>query len=331
MRLPVFTRLSLALGFAFGLSGLSSIAVPSAVLAQEQSEAAETEAAEAVEDAVDAAEAEVAEAEVAEAVPAADDIEEDVSKGKAKFPRISDDEETIYAVQRKAYLTKNKWELTPMFGIGFNDDFVQTLAPGASIVYHAAETFGIELYGAYMFPSESALTEEIRFPDGFSGEVAKLTQMLWTANVGVQWSPIYGKVHIFDQYLGNFAFYIGAGLGVGQFRVSCVSSAQLDPNRGFSPDTCPVANGEEFVYEPARFALMGNFSGGIRFNFSNSIGLKIEVRDIIYSARVFQPPGSSTNPNQPTGGTATQPLTDAIRNNVFAQIGISFLLGGEDN
>ncbi len=251
--------------------------------------------------------------------------DDDPSKSRAAFPRVSDDEETIYAVQRKAYLVKNKWELTPMFGLSFNDGFVDTLAPGGSLTYHVAENFGIELYGAVMVPNESSLTEEIRLEFGFIPPEAELTQMLWTAGVGVQWSPIYGKVQIFDTYLGNFAFYIGAGIGTGQTRVRCTPRDQLDPNRGFSPPECPAqtdgsATELREVYEPATFKVMGSISGGIRFNFSNHIGLKIEIKDHIFTSRVFRP--EETQPSRR--------FSDAIRNNVFAQIGISILLGGED-
>ena len=265
-----------------------------------------------------------AETEAVEETPA----ETDNSKGKAPFPRISDDDETIYAVQRKAYLLKNKWEITPMFGLAFNDRFVSTLAPGLSVAYHLAENFAIEAYGAFMLPSESALTEEILIEFKLTPEVAKLTQMRWAAGVGVQWSPIYGKVHIFDEYLGNFSIYIGAGIGAGQTRVRCTPGNELDPNRGFNPPTCPAQDEQvsplevNEVYEPLSTKLMGSISGGIRFNFSNSIGLKIEVKDYIFAARVFRPQ---------TSDASTQRFTDAIRNNVFAQIGVSFLLGGEEN
>ena len=179
-----------------------------------------------------------------------------------------------------------------------------------------------------MLPTESGLTEEILIEYKLTPEVAKLTQMLWAAGLGVQWSPIYGKVHIFGEYLGNFAIYIGAGLGAGQTRVRCTPANELDPNRGFSPPTCPIQDEQvsalevSEVYEPATLKLMGSISGGIRFNFSNSIGLKIEVKDYIFSSRVFRPQ---------TSDGSTQRFTDAIRNNVFAQIGVSFLLGGEDN
>jgi outer membrane beta-barrel protein len=250
--------------------------------------------------------------------------------GRGPFPRIADDEETIYAVQRKAYLVNRKIELTPFFAATFSDRFVQTFAPALSVTYHVAENFGLEVFGGYMFPSESDLTTEILDDGKLTPEIAKLTQMLWAAGLGVQWSPIYGKVQIFGSTLGNFSFYLGAGAGLGQTRVQCTPGLALDPMRGFPTNEdgealCPMIDVEEEginarVFEPSRLQFMGAFSGGVRFYFANWIGLKFELKDYVFATRVFRP-----GTNEPT-----QRFTDAIRNNIFAQLGVSFLFGGEE-
>ncbi len=269
-------------------------------------------------------EAPAAEKPAEEAKPAAPAAKADGSP----FARVADEEETIYAVQRKAYLVKKKFELTPLFALSFTDNFVQTFAPAASITYHAAENFGLELFGAYMFPTESGLTNEILDKGKLTPEVAKLTQMLWAAGLGVQWSPIYGKIQIFGASLGNFAFYVGAGAAIGQSRVQCTPATMLDPYRGFNPPECPqieeqpdgTQDTQQRVYEPATLKVMGSLSGGVRFYFRDWIGLKFEVKDYIFTSRVYRP--ETMEP--------TQRFTDAVRNNIFAQIGLSFLLGGEE-
>jgi outer membrane beta-barrel protein len=254
----------------------------------------------------------------------------EVQKGRpAPFARIADDEETIYSVQRKAYLVNSKLEITAFpVSFSFTDRFVQTYAPGASVTYHVAENFGLEVFGAYMLPNESGLTSEILEKGKLTPEIAKLTQQLWAAGLGVQWSPIYGKVQIAGTSLGNFNLYIGAGAGVGQTRVQCVAGLELDPERGFDPAPddsgkakCPMVDvGPEdpedvyrVVYEPARLQFMGAFAAGMRFYFSNSIGLKLEFKDWLFSTRVYRP------------GTAepTQRFTDAIRNNIYVNLGLT--------
>ena len=278
-----------------------------------------------------AAEGQDTEAPQEDAKDTAEDAPENVQdqkKGKAQFPRISDDEETIYAVQRKAFLVKSKIELTPMGAFSFTDRFVQNGGLALSGTYHFAENFGVEVFGTYLFPGESGLTDEILREYKLTPEIAKLTQMQWGAGLGAQWSPIYGKLEIAGVSLGNFSFYVGAGLGVGQTRVQCTPATLLDPEVFGATATCDMieATGSaedafKVVYEPSRTQVMGVLGGGVRFYFSNFIGLKLEVKDWIFPARVFRP-GS----NEPT-----QRYTDAIRNNVHVHVGVSFLFGGEDN
>lgn len=242
------------------------------------------------------------------------------------FPRLSDDEETIYAVQRKAFLIQNKIELTVMGSASFTDRFVQTFAPALSVTYHVRENFGLELFGSYLFPNESGLTDELG-AEKLRPEVAKLTQMLWAVGLGAQWSPVYGKLELFGTSLGNFGFYLAAGAGLGQTRVQCLrQEIALDPNQFGPGQFCgPFENPDDpnpIVYEPNRLQFMASFAGGFRFYFSQLIGLKVEVRDWIFPTRVFV-----ADPN--VGGQDR--YTDTIRNNVFIQVGVSFLFGGEDN
>ncbi|MCB9655973.1 MAG: outer membrane beta-barrel domain-containing protein [Deltaproteobacteria bacterium] len=289
--------------------------------------------AQADESPVESEESQASEVEAAadsdESAAASDTRPDSAPSEPAAFPRIADDEETIYAVQRKAYLVKGKLELTPLFTSSFSDRFVRALGPAASVTYHVAENFGLEAYGMLLFPSASGLTSEI-FADGLlRPEVAKLTQMLWTAGVGFQWSPVYGKMQIFGAPLGNFSFYVGAGAAVGMTRVRCEPTKALDPNRGFNPPVCPETSADaidgkvEEVYEPNTFRVMASLAGGVRFYFSNTIGLKLEVRDYVFPARVYQPPEGNV--------ASEQVFTDAIRNNIFINAGISFLIGGEEN
>jgi outer membrane beta-barrel protein len=248
--------------------------------------------------------------------------------GTAAFPRVSDDEETIYAVQRKAFLMNKKFELSVLPAFTFTDRFVQTYGGGLAAAHHVAENFSLEGFFTYLLPNESSLTEEILRGEKLTPEIAKLTQMLWGAGIGAQWSPIYGKIEIFDSALGNFSFFVGVGVGVGQTRVTCTPATELDPEVFGAGQVCAMVESTgnpddayKVVYEPSRLEMMGTLSGGVRFSFSNSIGLKIEAKDWITPARVFSPSKKD----------ASQRYTDAIRNNVLIQIGVSFLFGGEDN
>lgn len=252
------------------------------------------------------------------------------------FPRVADDEETIYAVQRKAYLIKDKIEVSVMFSALFNDRFVESYAPVGSVTYHLAENFGLEIFGGHFIPNPSGARNELLERTSLRPEFARLTELLWAAGIGGQWSPIYGKIEVAGEELGTFSFYLAAGIAFGQTRTECVGGRGLDPNRGFDVDErqdipfCPVAQDvNETLYAPEEFRPMGSFAGGVRLYFDDWIGLRFEVRDYVFASRVFRPTASRG------GGDAAQANTvrfsDTIRNNVYANIGLSILFGGEDN
>jgi outer membrane beta-barrel protein len=291
------------------------IAAPSFVYAQEEptdEPVAETPAGEA------------APAPTEESAPADGAAPAPVDAGKGPFPRISDDQETIYAVQRKAYLVNRRFEVTLMGSASFTDRFVQSFGIAPAVTYHIAENFGLQLFGVYLFPNESGLRTELLMKGRLTPEVAKLTQMLWGAGIGAEWSPIYGKLELFGASLGNFNFFVNVGAGVGQTRVECVPGLELDTNVHGAGATCPEGdNNDPFavIYEPSKLQFMTALGGGVRFYFTNELGLIVEVKDWLFPARVYRP-GNAADP--------TQRFTDSVRNNILMQIGVSYLFGGEE-
>ncbi len=243
------------------------------------------------------------------------------------FSRVTDDQETIYAIQRKAYLSEGTWELSLLYNNLIGDRFVATdngVAVAASVGYHFDEAFSVEVFGGYFFPTESEATQELLAQLRLETEFAKLTQLRWAAGAGVQWSPIYGKLQLADSALGNFAFYLGVGAAIGQTRTQCRANSLLDPSqptlRCASP---PAENPTAVVYSPDVTQVMGVLTAGFRFQFSSLVALRAEVRDYIFTSRVVQY-DSPDNFN-------TAITTDSVRNNIYFQVGISVLLGGESN
>lgn len=237
------------------------------------------------------------------------------------FSRVIDEDETIYAIQRKAYLLEDSFEVSVMWSNLVGDRFVTTDSYGGgalSLAYHLSEAFAIEAYGGYFNPTDSEAADEL-LSLTLAIERSKLTQLLWAGGVGVQFSPIYGKLQFFDTSLGNFAFYLGVGAGLGQTRVRCTPPQTLDPNTYGEGQSCTGSTEPDAdVYAPEVTRFMGSFSAGFRFQFNNWLGLKAEVRDYIFTARVYEPDSAASS-------------SDTIRNNLFVQLGVTFLLGGSDN
>ncbi|MEO1230838.1 MAG: outer membrane beta-barrel domain-containing protein [Myxococcota bacterium] len=253
-------------------------------------------------------------------------VPEVVPDDGAPFSRVIDDEETIYAIQRKAYLIKGKFEVTPMYSTLVGDRFVATensIAGHLSVAYHLSEQFAFEIFGGVYNPTESETTSELLDQLKLETEQAKLTHLQGAAGAGFQWSPVYGKLQFAGVSLGNFAFYLGLGAAAGITRVQCKGTEQLDPNT-FDPDPAVDAqvprcqqDSLEVAYEPSQVRFMGTFSAGVRFRFLSWLGLKAEIRDYIFTSRVYRPDANV--------------YSDSVRNNLFLNVGVSFLFGGESN
>lgn len=284
-------------------------------------------------------------AEPAPAPAAAVDPAQDPS-----FSRIIDEEETIYAIQRKAFLIKNKVEVSLMLPFLMGDRFVASqplidieLDEGdpavvgdesrfevpilegisGSVAYHLSEQFALELFGGFFNPGESETTTELLDQLQLETEQAKLTQLQGAAGLGFQWSPIYGKLQFAGLSLGNFAFYLGLGAAAGITRTQCKGTERLDPNT-FDPDPAVDPSAPRcqqtslaVAYEPSQVRFMGSFSAGFRFRFGNSLGLKAEIRDYIFTSRVYRPDANV--------------YSDSVRNNLFFNVGVTLLFGGESN
>lgn len=259
----------------------------------------------------------------------AEEAAEAAEAGDPGFSRVIDREETIYAVQRKAYLIEGTLELSVLYSTLVGDRFVTTdnsVAVAAGATYHLSEAFALEVFGGWFRPTESETTTELaeELATPLETEAAKLTQLLWAAGVGVQWSPIYGKLQVAGTSLGNFAFFLGVGAALGESRTRCRPGA-LDPAEFGEGQTCPPVEAVEGVrspisYEPNRLQVMGVLSGGVRFRFLPWLALRAEVRDYIFTSRIYVPPEAAGE---------GRVFSDSIRNNIYLQIGLSFLLGSE--
>ncbi len=235
----------------------------------------------------------------------------------APFDRVTDVEETIFVVQRRAYLVQNKHEFTPYFMLNIGDRFVRTIAPAVNYTYHLRENLGVEAFGTYYIPFSSSMTEELFQQEQLRPEKSKLSEMLWGGYFSFLWSPMYGKVRVLGGDHGDFNMFIITGFGVTDTRVPCDYNKSLE-----NGDKCPAkpadASPEEtpLVYEHANDALKmtGVLGGGFRFYFREWFGLRAEVRDFIFPMRVYRPEDD------------LQHITDTIRNNLYFMIGASFLL-----
>ncbi len=223
-------------------------------------------------------------------------------------------EETIFVVQGKRFLAQGHFELTPQLVQSFNDSFTSHSGLMVSGLYHLKENVAIEATaGVFMWLDERSgaprlggrdtdLTVELRQKESLAPERVKLYQFPYLVAGNLQWSPMYGKVSIHDVVLGQFNLYLSVGAGVAGLQLETLTPG--------------VAN-QEFVELKTGFAPLTSFGGGLRFYFSDWLGVRVEVRDYVMPLAVFQNGENAV-------ADADAPSFD-VTNLILGQVGVSFV------
>lgn len=223
-------------------------------------------------------------------------------------------EETIYVVQGKPFLVAGDFELTPQFAQSVNDSFTSHTGLMVSGLYHLKENVAFEVAGAAFGwwdvggprfgGRDSELTVELRDKESLAPERVKLYQFPWLVSGDAQWSPFYGKVSLQDVALGQFNLYLSVGASV----VGLQLEALTQNGRQKSYVTLPATLGAL-----PTMTLSTTFGGGLRFYFTDWLGVRIEVRDYVIPLSV----------RADEVDDADGPSFD-VTNLVLAQAGVSF-------
>jgi len=133
------------------------------------------------------------------------------SEAEDDDPSLAD---RIKSVQRKVFLKRRRFELSPLLGLSVNDAFFQHVTVGGSVAYHLADALAIEARGAgVVVASETNAVEFVREEtDSLLDEAQREHQ--YHGDLDLQWSPIYGKFSLFGELILHFDTYITAGGGV---------------------------------------------------------------------------------------------------------------------
>ncbi len=185
----------------------------------------------------------------------------------------------VHIVEQKAYSDSRKSEIV-LFPVSMqvNGKFTQHFGTMASFVYHLQENFGLQITGGYnWYNVESSFNGEL--VDKFSVEAQAATSLLWTWGVmaGVEVSPLYGKFTIFEGTLAHFSFVLNGGLGAGGTR------HQLKPE-----SARPDGSINQATYGDTGIRFMGSLGAGFRLQLGERFALRLEVRDVVYTARMTQ-------------------------------------------
>ena len=137
-------------------------------------------------------------------------------------------EDRVKSVQRKVYLKKHRFELAPSVSTSVNDPYYSKYALNIRGAYYLADTLALAgrfswmgVFGSSVYPNDDVRTAKRNFQSRIFYSVPQ-----WSTMGDLEWSPLYGKVAIFNSILHIDAYILG-GAGV----VQTDTSAQ----RGLNP------------------------------------------------------------------------------------------------
>ncbi len=125
----------------------------------------------------------------------------------------------VKAVQRKGFLKRHRFELTPLFAATVNDAFYQKVGGGLRAAYNFQDNFALAVRGVvYDFEMGPFKLHPLRTDNVREGKVAFGSQLLNSqiyklAMVDGIWSPIYGKAAWLNRSIVHFDLFLTAGFG----------------------------------------------------------------------------------------------------------------------
>jgi outer membrane beta-barrel protein len=166
----------------------------------------------------------------------------------------------VKAVQRKGFLKRGRFELTPLFVASLNDAFYQKFGAGLRLAYNFQDSFALAIRGVYYQPFA---TDNVRLGQIAFGSQLITSQLYGQAMLDGVWSPIYGKAAIMGKDIVHFDVYLLAGLG------AVWSATSLEP-RNEGPH------------------LATDLGGGVRFYPKEWMAFELGLVATIYSDRAIE-------------------------------------------
>ena len=208
--------------------------------------------------------------------PANSDAQKLVSGAPLYNPNVA-----VHIVEQKAYSDSGKREVILFPAqVQLNGKFTQHFGAGLGFVWHLQENFGFQISGFYNYISvESGFNAELVAKVNEEAQAATSLLNVWGALVGVEVTPFYGKFAWYENSLAHFSLVLNGGAGIGGTR------HQLKPDNTAGPAT--------FGDTGLRF--LGGLGGGFRLQLGKRFAIRLEVRDVIYTAKVDSVNGCGRN------------------------------------
>ncbi len=186
-------------------------------------------------------------------------------------PTEESDVQAVHVVEKRPFTEGGRGELSLFAPIQVNTKFTTHIGIALEGAYHLRENVALQI-GAMWNPvaQQSTLTEEL---------VNKVNQQPLAADalllqagglIGLELMPVYGKLNIFDGKILKMGFYINVGLGIAKTELQLQSSTSQEGR----------------TYGDTGIRPMAGLGAGFRVFLNDRFTLRLEVRDLVYSAYV---------------------------------------------
>jgi outer membrane beta-barrel protein len=122
-------------------------------------------------------------------------------------------QDRIKAVARKTFLKAGRFELDPSVMVTVNDAFFRTWVVGGRFAWHINDAFALEVGGGWIPPGFSQRLEPAELLKERLALINIDNTLVGLADVGLTFSPLYGKAAVFGDGIVNFDGFVSAGLG----------------------------------------------------------------------------------------------------------------------
>ncbi len=207
-------------------------------------------------------------------------LEEDSSSNEDREQQVKERKtlaSRVPAVSGHRFLKAKRFELSPTFSFSTNDAFFRRLNAGARLAYHFNEYLSLDAGLGYVLAHQNM--NSVRSTDeSTTNNLIDENRPNLLFDVGLGFSPIYGKMALSAEAVLHFDLYITAGLGgVMQTTHPC---AKFWPT-GASPNAsaCNTQNPGQSAGGQSGMGLGFNYGFGGRFIVNRFFALRTEVRN----------------------------------------------------
>jgi outer membrane beta-barrel protein len=188
----------------------------------------------------------------------------------------------VHIVEKKPYTNEGRHELALYPVIAqLNSKFTTHVGVAMMYGYHLFENLALQITPLFHYLNqESSFNQELIDKGRNQAQAATALLLQWGGVAGVEVTPMYGKFAFYQGTLGHFTFVLNAGAGMGSTRIQLHS----DLNCGENAD--PSAECQKASFGDTGFKFVGSVGAGFRLFLGDRVAVRLEVRDLVYTARV---------------------------------------------